>query len=563
MTKSITGAAAAQHGLIAIFVDCGPQNSRLLIVPAGDTTASTVTITGLPAPITCTVIEFLDGATDSVQVTTAGLGPVALAPGDAATVTVTDDYQLRPASLVITKLITGDGAALHGAVQITVTCDGDVTTLDMPAGEVDPEPFTLEGVPPGSTCVINEPLNGGVQSLVVSTTPVLPLALGPFPAGGTLEATITNDYTLLTGRLLVIKEISGPAAEFRDDVTLTVECSDGTTESISLPPGASATALEIGLVPFGTTCTVTEPLTGAIDDVIVETDFEPSDEVTINESLEIVTVANSYSFATGTVELVKEFEGPAAAERGTVRMRLACGDQVIDGDIPAGETAPPITLDVPSRTRCLATELNNGATSGVNVATTFEPASRVVTAIAGETVTITATNTYTLIPTGSLLVESILAGPAEPRRDTVRLTVTCDSGRTASLTFPPGRSPDPALLGGIPSGSQCTVEQPLDGDTDSILTTTSGVPTAPVEILSVITVQVTNVYTDPVTPTPSPPTPSPPPTPNPPQATAPKPLPATGADIDQLLIGAIAMFGIGATLWWGQRRMSRRGNLQA
>ncbi len=236
-------------------------------------------------------------------------------------------------------------------------------------------------------------------------------------------------------------------------------------------------------------------------------------------------------------------------------MRLTCEDRVAPLDIPPGEPGPvAVTLsDVPSRTVCIASELNDGATSGVAVSTVFDPPNQVVTAVADTTVTITATNTYTAIPTGDLLLESILTGPAEPRRSAVRLTVTCDSGRTVTVTVPSGVSPDPALIGGLPSGSQCTIAQPLDGDTASILTTTSGLPTAPVEILSVVTVQVTNVYTDPVTPTPSPA-----PTPNPPQAPAAKPLPATGGDIDFLLMSSIAMCGIGASLLLGRRVLTRR-----
>ena len=231
-----------------------------------------------------------------------------------------------------------------------------------------------------------------------------------------------------------------------------------------------------------------------------------------------MTVSNTYSFAPGTVQLVKELDGPAAADRGTVRLRWTCDDEVTVFEIPPGE-AGPVTLfqaEVPSRTTCRAVELNNGATSGVAVTTAFDPPDGAVTAIAGETVRLTVTNTYTPIPTGNLLVESILTGPAEPRRDTVQLTVTCDSGRTVTLTMPPGRSPDPALVGGLPSGTQCTIAQPLDGDTPSILTTTSGLPATPVDVVvgEPATVQVTNVYTDQVTPTTSPP-PAPTTTPRP------------------------------------------------
>ena len=316
-----------------------------MIVPAGDTSAPPVVLDGIPAPITCNVSELLDGATDTVEVTTTGLGEVTLGPGDDVTVTVTDDYQPRPATLVLTKVITGDAAGQHGPIQITANCDGTTATFDIPAGVTDPAPFTIDGIAPGATCTIAEPIDGSTAAVAVSTSPALPFTVGPIPAGGTLAATITDEYTLLTGRLLVAKQVFGPAADSRGAITITVDCSDGTTASITYAPTDPLTALDVGPVPFGTTCTVTEPATGAIDDVIVDGPvFDPDAVVTIDESVEVVTVSNTYSFAPGTVELVKELDGPAAAERGTVRLRWTCDDEVtVVRDPPGpGRTGDPV-----------------------------------------------------------------------------------------------------------------------------------------------------------------------------------------------------------------------------
>ena len=578
--KTITGDAAADHGLIVILVDCGPQHSRVMRVSAGGTSAPPVVLDGLPAPITCDVIELLDGATDDVEVMTTGTGEVTVGPGEEATVTVNDDYQPRPATLVVTKEITGDAAGQHGPIEITATCDGTTTTFEIPAGVSDPEPFTLDGIAPGVRCTIDEPVDGSSAAVVVATSPDLPLTVGPFPAGGTLATTITNDYIFLTGRLLVDKLVVGPAADARGAIRIEVNCTDGTTASITYAPTDPLTALDVGTIPFGTTCTITEPVTGAIGDVIVDGPaFDPGAVVTIDASVDIVMVTNTYSFAPGTVELVKELEGPAVTDRGTVRLRWTCDEVVTVFEIPPSE-AGPVTVfqaEVPSRTTCRAIELNNGATSGVAVTTAVDPPDGVVTAIAGQTVRATVTNTYTEIPTGNLLVESILTGPAEPQRDIVRLTVTCDSGRTVTLTVPPGQSPDPALVGGLPSGTQCTITQPLDGDTPSILTTTSGLPATPVDVVvgEPATVQVTNIYTDQVTPTTSPPTTTPPPTTttSPPPVTstttpppAPTPpaspgssgsggrLPVTGSDLSFLIIGAAGALSLGV----GLRRSEHR-----
>ncbi len=285
VTKTITGPAAAEHGLIALFVDCGPQHRALLIVSPGDTTPQPpISVTGIPAPATCTVLEFLDGSTDTVQVTTTGLGPVALAPGANVTVPVTNDYQFRPGRLVLTKVITGDGAALHGQIVITATC-GDEDFV-IPAGVTDPAPFALE-VPPGSTCIINEPTDGSNALVTVSTTPDLPRTVGPFPAGGTIAASITDEYTRRTGRLVVTKNISGPAAEFRGAITLNVACGNEPTGSITIPAGAPPTPLAVGPIPLGTQCTVREPMTGAIGDVVVDGPvFSPGSVVTIDQPLD-------------------------------------------------------------------------------------------------------------------------------------------------------------------------------------------------------------------------------------------------------------------------------------
>ncbi len=535
VTKTITGPVAAQHGPVAIVVDCGPEHTSLIEIPAGAAPPPPLLLAGLPAPTTCNLSELLDGATDTVDVTTTGLGEVTLAPGDDTAVVVNDDYQLRPVELVLTKVIAGDGAAQHGPIQLAVNCsDGTTDTFDIPAGATAPVSFTVDGLEPGSTCTITEPVDGSTPDVAVATAPLLPFTTDPIPAGITASEVILDDYTRNTGRLVVVKQITGAAAASRGDITLTAECSDGTTASTTYTPTDPLTALDVGPLPFGTTCTVTEPNTGAANDVLVNgPNFNPGPVVTINQSLNVVTVGNDYQFAPGTVQLVKNIDGPAAAARGTVRLRLTCDDDVHEFDIPPGNPGPVTLFDaeLPAGTTCQAIELNNGAASGVNVSTSYDPETRTVKAIAGETTTITVKNTYTPIPTGSLLDETILTGPAEPRRGTVQFVVSCDSGRTLTQTIATSQPADPALLGGLPVGTRCTITQPLDGDTPTIITTTSGLPTAPLNIGvgDTATVQVTDLYTDlpPSTTVPPATTSPPPPTTPPPTTTAPSTVEAS------------------------------------
>ena len=75
----------------------------------------------------------------------------------------------------------------------------------------------------------------------------------------------------------------------------------------------------MGPVPFGATCTVAEPATGATDEVIVDGPiFVPDALITIDEPIEDVTVSNTYIFAPGTLQLVKELDGPAAGDAWTL-----------------------------------------------------------------------------------------------------------------------------------------------------------------------------------------------------------------------------------------------------
>jgi hypothetical protein len=122
---------------------------------------------------------------------------------------------------------------------------------------------------------------------------------------------------------------------------------------------------------------------------------------------------------------------------------------------------------------------------------------------------------------------------------------------------------DPALLGGLPAGTQCTVEQVLDGDTPTIITTTTGVPGAPVGIAvdATASVAVTNVYTQPAPPTTNtPPTVSPttiPPattSPAPPPSEGQSPLARTGADPGRLVVLAVGFALLGTLLRWTTRR---------
>ena len=286
VTKTITGTGAAQHGPIAIVVDCGPENRSLIEVPAGGASPPPLVLAGLPTPATCNLSELLDGATDTVDVTTTGLGEVTLAPGDDTTVVVNDDYQPRPGELVLTKLISGDGAAQHGPIQLTATCsDGTDRNIRHPCRRG----ITLTRSPSRGSRLVPRAPSPNPSTAALPKSPCRPHRRcrsrpTPIPAGVTAQVVIMTSTRRNTGHLTVVKQISGPAADSRGDITLTVDCSDGTTASTTYTPTDPLDALDVGPLPFGTTCTVAEPNTGAVNGVTVDgPDFDPGPVVTINQ----------------------------------------------------------------------------------------------------------------------------------------------------------------------------------------------------------------------------------------------------------------------------------------
>ena len=74
--KTMTGAAARQHGPIDILVDCGPAHAFAFLIPAHVTGSVSRVFPDLPARSRCTVTETENGHTNTVSV---------LAPASAST----------------------------------------------------------------------------------------------------------------------------------------------------------------------------------------------------------------------------------------------------------------------------------------------------------------------------------------------------------------------------------------------------------------------------------------------------------------------------------------------
>ena len=228
MTKTIAGGAAGQQDEVTIEVECDGTALTPDFIIHADTPAGTtsMTYTGIPADSVCTATETVDGHTSTIAAAVTGDNgtPITIPPGGTADAAITDTYTDVSGQLVVNKIITGDGADLHGPITVHVECPtGTPLTPDftIPAGDPSTS-HTYTGLAPGVQCTVTETADGAISGIVdVATTIDQP---PPISASGSVEANVTDDYTALIGSLTVTKTIGGPAAGQQGSVTIGVLC---------------------------------------------------------------------------------------------------------------------------------------------------------------------------------------------------------------------------------------------------------------------------------------------------------------------------------------------------
>ncbi|WP_066302728.1 thioester domain-containing protein [Arthrobacter luteolus] len=196
VTKSIGGPAAGSQGDVLINIDCGPGVQFDFTVPAGTTGSVTETFTGIRAGSTCTITEPVNGATQSVLVTTGLPEPVAITADATAAAAVTDSYDFAPGTLLVSKSITGTAAGAQGEIRIAVVCTSDGNTvLDetilIPAGAAGSLVTEFPDLPAGSNCSITETADGSTASILARVTGGGSVTI---PAGAAVETALTNTY---------------------------------------------------------------------------------------------------------------------------------------------------------------------------------------------------------------------------------------------------------------------------------------------------------------------------------------------------------------------------------
>nr|WP_269437901.1 thioester domain-containing protein [Arthrobacter sp. zg-Y919] len=197
-----------------------------------------------------------------------------------------------PGDLVVNKTFAGEAVGSQGAIALTVDCGAaGLFSFEIPAGTAAAVSETIVDLPVGTVCSVTEPDTGSTTEVTVTPTVTEPVTI----TEGENVLAVTNTVEFNPGSLVVAKTVSGSGAGLQDDIVLHVQCGDGLVDEIFvIPEGTTAdtfTQLYQG-IPAGVLCRVSEPASGANEDVTVES--TGTVEVTIlpgqSQTVEVVNV---------------------------------------------------------------------------------------------------------------------------------------------------------------------------------------------------------------------------------------------------------------------------------
>ena len=391
VTKTIAGPAAGSQAAVTIQAVCdGTALTPDFVIPAGAAAGTTSHTYGdVPAGVTCTVTETVDGSSSTVAVITVGSSQDATVPaGGVATAELVDVYHLVPGSLTVTKTISGVSAGQQGAITIGVNCGGlPLPEFTIPADATGPQSHTYDNIPAGLTCTVTEEADGSTGTIAVVTTGSPQDVL--IRANAEASAELTDTYGPAPGSLEVRKTINGPSAGSQGEITIAVTCGTTTLPTWTIPAGTAAQTLTQTYqdIPAGTSCTVTETSNGATATVTAAV-AGANQTVTVPAGTPAsLSITDTFSPAPGAVEIVKTLAGPAAGSQGLVGILLICRApiQVFAMVIPAGHPAGPVSQvfnGVGGGSTCLVAEVIDGHTDTV-VATATGASQQVTVPAAG------------------------------------------------------------------------------------------------------------------------------------------------------------------------------------
>lgn len=237
-----------------------------------------------------------------------------------------------PGDLILTKAFAGAGVGSQGAITLTVDCGAaGAFVFDIPVGAVEPISETVTDLPVGTVCAVTEEATGSTAEVTV--TPVLPEPV-TITEGENILA-VTNTVEFNPGALVVAKTVTGSGAGLQEDIVLHIQCGDGVLDEIFvIPEGTSAetfTQRYEGL-PSGVVCTVTEPASGANEDVTVST--SGTGQVTILPGqVQSVAVVNEYAPVPVTERLPRTGAEDAAGLAAVAGGAVLAGSVVVLGSL--------------------------------------------------------------------------------------------------------------------------------------------------------------------------------------------------------------------------------------
>jgi hypothetical protein len=490
ISKTIAGPGAGQQGQITLTPSCfdpstGTTTTLAPFTINANSPADTYTsppYTGIPAHSVCTITETANGSTITLAATPGGDNQVVIPPGNTAMASMTDTYDVG--ALAVTKTIQGEAAGAQGPITITVNCTppgGTATTVltyNIPAGATgdNPGPRLVTGLIAGTVCTVTESPDGTSSSVTVVPSGTRTVTIS---ANGTGTLNPIDTYSFVPGSLTVTKVLAGPSAGKQGAITIQTSCvANGITTDLpdlDIPAGTTpGSAALTATTPVASTsvCTVTENADGSSSTVDVVTVGSPQ-SVTVPPGPTGVTatITDTYTPADGSLLLRKIISGPSAGKQAAVTIDVTCGTTtfapfVIPAGTKAGTYIHPID-GVSAGSTCTVTETNDGSTSTVVV--TVIGAKQSAPVPAGTVVPVEISDIYSDGP-GSLIVTKTLAGPAAGQQGAVSILADCGGPETFSLDIPAGTAagPVPQQFDSIPAGSTCTVQETVNGGTDTI-----------------------------------------------------------------------------------------------
>jgi len=177
----------------------------------------------------------------------------------------------------------------------------------------------------------------------------------------------------------------------------------------------------------------------------------------------------------GKLIVKKTIQGPAAHERGEVRIHVRCNDGVTRPDfvIPPGSSVREHTYhNIPAGTECTVTQTSGGAVVGTVVVDVTGGNGQEVTIPAGGEKTVHVTDTYRFVP-GKLIVRKIIGGVAAGRQGQIVIRTECNGHfLTPDFVIPAAAAAGVHTISTPytiePTPATCTVTQTVDGRTTTV-----------------------------------------------------------------------------------------------